>query len=166
MVTNCKKCARSTENLVIPRVRARPPVLTSTTCAIERRSLGSGFQTLTCQATVMRVGSRRRVSSFHMLRMTRSARCRLWAPRAFRRDFLSASLSSMKVHGSRVAILGDARDVEHAVDPSLAAEVEARCLTGNPLPSLDQSAKAPVPHQRANSDSRANRNGSPTSAGR
>ena len=39
----------------------------------------------------------------------------------------------------------------------------SRCLTGSAGPSPDESATAPVPHQRANSDSRSNRWGSPTS---
>lgn len=39
----------------------------------------------------------------------------------------------------------------------------SRCLTGSPIPSPEEIAIAPVPHHRANLDSRANRNGSPTS---
>ena len=36
--------------------------------------------------------------------------------------------------------------------------------TQQPARRSEESATAPVPHQRANLDSRANRNGSPTSA--
>lgn len=39
-------------------------------------------QTLPCQAAMTTARSRRRDSSFHMRRMTRLARCRLWARRA------------------------------------------------------------------------------------
>ena len=40
------------------------------------------------------------------------------------------------------------------------------CLMGAPVPSPEQSATAPVPHQRANLGSRSNRRGSPTSHSR
>ena len=61
-----------------------------------------------------------------------------------------------------VAVLGDAGDVEHAVDAPVAAEVESVLhRSAGALPG--DSATAPVPHQRANFDSLANRNGSPTS---
>ena len=63
-----------------------------------------------------------------------------------------------------IAVLGDAGHVEHAVDPTVAAEVEAM-LDREPVAFAGGRARsAPVPHQRANLDSRANRNGSPTSA--
>ena len=53
-----------------------------------------------------------------------------------------------------VALLGDARDVEHAVDAPVTAEVEpVRIGARSPLP--DDNATAPVPHQRANFDLRA-----------
>ncbi len=64
-------------------------------------------------------------SSRHMRRMTRLARCRLWARRASRRVLPSAAFSGEVGGGiSVVAGLGDRRDVEDAVDASVASVVE------------------------------------------
>jgi hypothetical protein len=83
-----------------------------------RRSLVKGGRCQVC--------SRRRASSFHMRRMMRLARCRLCARRAPRRVLPSVILRFEVGPGVGVkALLSDARDVEDAVDPSVAAEVQS-----------------------------------------
>jgi hypothetical protein len=60
-----------------------------------------------------------------MRRMTRLARWRLWARRASRRVAFGDLAFDVGLGGLVVALLGDAGDVEHAVDAPVPAVVEA-----------------------------------------
>ena len=103
--------------------------------------------TLPSQAAVVAPSLRRRASSFHMRRMTRLARCRLWARRAPRRVFALRHLAfEVAACFGMEALLGDAGDVEHCVDASVATEVEPMSHRGaTTLPGRQRHCSSAAP---------------------